>query len=52
MRMSKFTRRRSLATIAAATAPVEMPHVRGSYPASKLTVGFWEHWVRAHCANQ
>jgi hypothetical protein len=45
MRMSKLTRRHFLATIAASTALVAMPHVRGSYPASKLTIGFWDHWV-------
>jgi hypothetical protein len=45
MRVSKFTRRHLLATIAASTALVAMPHVRGSYPASKLTFCFWDHWV-------
>ena len=45
MRMSKLTRRHFLATIAASTALVAMPHVRGSYPASKLTIGVWDHWV-------
>lgn len=45
MRTSKPTRRRFLATAAASTALVAMPHVRGSYAAGKLTVGFWDHWV-------
>jgi hypothetical protein len=45
MRTSKLTQRRFLATTAASTALVAMPHVRGSYAAGKLTVGFWDHWV-------
>jgi hypothetical protein len=45
MRTSKLTRRHFLATIAASTGLVAMPHVRGSYPAGKLTVGFWDHWA-------
>jgi hypothetical protein len=50
MRTSKFTRRHFLATIAAPTALVAAPYVRGSYPASKPTAGFWDHWLpRALC---
>src|SRR5260370_39892912 len=41
----KLTRRRFLATTAASTAVVAMPHVRGSYAAGRLTVGLWDHWV-------
>jgi hypothetical protein len=52
MGTSKFTRRRLLATTAASTAPVAMPHVGGSYAAGKLTVGFWDHGCRAQRANQ
>jgi ABC-type glycerol-3-phosphate transport system substrate-binding protein len=28
-------------------ALVAMPHVRGSYAAGKLSIGFWDHWVPA-----
>jgi ABC-type glycerol-3-phosphate transport system substrate-binding protein len=45
MLIRKFTRRRFLATTAASTALVAMPHVRGSYAAGKLSIGFWDHWV-------
>jgi ABC-type glycerol-3-phosphate transport system substrate-binding protein len=45
MRKSKMTRRRFLATTAASTAIIGMPHVRGAYAAGKLTMGFWDHWV-------
>jgi ABC-type glycerol-3-phosphate transport system substrate-binding protein len=45
MRKSKMTRRRFLATTAASTAIIAMPHVRGAYAAGKLTMGFWDHWV-------
>jgi len=45
MRTGKLTRRRFLATTAAATALVAMPHIRGSYAAGKLTVGISDHWV-------
>jgi len=40
---SKLTRRRFLATTAAAT--MAMPYVRGAHAAGKLSVGFWDHWV-------
>src|SRR5438067_3161751 len=40
---SKLTRRRFLATTAAAT--MAMPFVRGAHAAGKLSVGFWDHWV-------
>ena len=45
MPTQKFTRRRFLATSAASTALVAMPHVRGSFAAGKLSIGFWDHWV-------
>src|SRR5216117_4549759 len=40
---SKLTRRRFLATTAAAT--MAMPYVRGAHAAGKLSIGFWDHWV-------
>src|SRR6266403_2758153 len=40
-----LTRRRFLATTAASTGLVAMPHVRGSHAAGKLAVGLWDHWV-------
>ena len=45
MRSTTLTRRRFLATSAASTAMVAMPHVRGAHAAGKLTVGLWDHWV-------
>src|SRR6266480_7069011 len=45
MRTSRISRRRFLATTAASTALVAMPHVRGSHAAGKLAIGFWDHWV-------
>jgi ABC-type glycerol-3-phosphate transport system substrate-binding protein len=42
---SKLTRRRFLATTAAGSAAIAMPHVRGAHAAGKLTMGFWDHWV-------
>ncbi len=45
MPKSKLTRRRFLATTAASTALVAMPHVRASHAAGKLSIGFWDHWV-------
>src|SRR5262245_49971297 len=45
MRTSKLTRRRFLATTAAASALIAMPHVRGSHAAGKLSMGLWDHWV-------
>src|SRR6266480_105739 len=41
----KLTRRRFLATTAASTALVAMPHVRGAHAAGRLSIGFWDHWV-------
>src|SRR6202051_2552316 len=41
----RVTRRRFLATTAAASAAIAMPHVRGAYAAGKLSMGFWDHWV-------
>ena len=45
MPKSRMTRRRFLATAAASTAVIAMPHVRGAYAAGKLSMGFWDHWV-------
>jgi ABC-type glycerol-3-phosphate transport system substrate-binding protein len=45
MLKSRLTRRRFLATTAASTAVMAMPHVSHSQAAGKLTVGFWDHWV-------
>jgi ABC-type glycerol-3-phosphate transport system substrate-binding protein len=42
---SRLTRRRFLATTAAASAAIAMPHVSHSQAGGKLTVGFWDHWV-------
>src|SRR3954467_4006811 len=44
MLKGRMTRRRFLATTAAATA-IAMPHVRGAHAAGKLSMGFWDHWV-------
>ena len=41
----KLTRRHFLATTAAGTAALAMPHVSHSQAAGKLEVGFWDHWV-------
>src|SRR5712691_9658909 len=41
----KLTRRRFLATTAASTALLAMPHVRGAHAAGKLSVALWDHWV-------
>jgi ABC-type glycerol-3-phosphate transport system substrate-binding protein len=43
--MRKLSRRRFITTIAAATAVVAMPYIRGSRAAGKLSIGFWDHWV-------
>lgn len=45
MAKSRFSRRRFLATSAAASALVAAPYVRGAHAAGKLAVGFWDHWV-------
>ena len=45
MPKSRLTRRRFLATTAASTAVIAMPHVRGAHAAGKLSIGFWDHWV-------
>lgn len=46
MRKSKVTRRRFIASTAAATAAlVAAPYVRTANAAGKLSVGFWDHWV-------
>src|SRR4030088_1833198 len=44
MTARKFSRRRFLATSAAAVA-ANAPFVRGAHAAGKLEVGFWDHWV-------
>ena len=44
MLKGRMTRRRFLATSAAATA-IAMPYVRGAHAAGKLSMGFWDHWV-------
>jgi len=42
----RFTRRRFLATTAAASAvTLAPPFIRGAHAAGKLSVGFWDHWV-------
>ena len=45
MAIIELTRRRVLATAAAASAALSAPFVRGAYAAGKLSVGFWDHWV-------
>src|SRR5262245_47494875 len=45
MLKSKLTRRHFLATTAASTAVVAMPHVSHSQAAGKLSLMFWDHWV-------
>src|SRR5215470_2864714 len=42
---NKLTRRRFLATTAASSAALAMPHVRGAHAAGKLSIGLWDHWV-------
>ena len=46
MSRRQFTRRRFLATSAAASAvAIGAPYVRTSRAAGRLSVGFWDHWV-------
>src|SRR5687768_3748557 len=45
MLKSKLSRRHFLATTAASTAAIAMPHVSHSQAAGKLSIGFWDHWV-------
>ncbi len=45
MRKPELSRRRFLATTAASTAVLAMPHVRGAHAAGRLSIGFWDHWV-------
>ncbi len=46
MKRTKITRRRFMASTAAATAAlVAAPYVRTAHAAGKLSVGFWDHWV-------
>ena len=41
----KLSRRRFLASTAAASIGITAPHVRGAHAAGKLSMGFWDHWV-------
>lgn len=45
MTKSRVTRRRFMATTAAASAIVAAPFVRTANAAGKLSVGLWDHWV-------
>lgn len=46
MKKPKITRRRFMASTAAATAAlVAAPYVRTANAAGKISVGFWDHWV-------
>ncbi len=42
---SSVTRRRFVASTAAASALLSMPYVRTAHAAGSLAVGFWDHWV-------
>ncbi|TMJ26804.1 MAG: extracellular solute-binding protein [Alphaproteobacteria bacterium] len=41
----RFSRRHFLATTAASSLGLAMPHVRGAHAAGKLSLGLWDHWV-------
>jgi ABC-type glycerol-3-phosphate transport system substrate-binding protein len=46
MKRHTFTRRRFVATSAAASATIlATPFVRSAHAAGKLSTGFWDHWV-------
>ena len=46
MARSKLTRRRFMATTAAASATLlAAPFVRTAHAAGKVSIGFWDHWV-------
>jgi ABC-type glycerol-3-phosphate transport system substrate-binding protein len=46
MKKTKLTRRRFVATTAAASATmIAAPFVRTANAAGKLSIGFWDHWV-------
>jgi ABC-type glycerol-3-phosphate transport system substrate-binding protein len=45
MPKQKLSRRDFLATTAASSVALAMPHVRGAYAAGKLSLGLWDHWV-------
>lgn len=45
MKSLTLSRRRFLATTAASTAALAMPHVSHGQAAGKLSIGFWDHWV-------
>ena len=48
MKRSTFTRRRFVATSAAASATIlAAPFVRSARAAGKLSIGLWDHWVPA-----
>lgn len=42
---TKVTRRRFMATSAAAAAAISAPFVRTANAAGKISIGFWDHWV-------
>jgi ABC-type glycerol-3-phosphate transport system substrate-binding protein len=45
MTRHKFTRRRFMATTAAAATTIAAPFIRTAHAAGTLTIGFWDHWV-------
>jgi hypothetical protein len=45
MKKVKMSRRRFVATSAAASAMLAAPFVRTAHAAGTLTIGFWDHWV-------
>src|SRR5262245_66031023 len=45
MKRNMFTRRRFMATSAAASAMIAAPFVRTTHAAGKLSIGFWDHFV-------
>lgn len=45
MSKQRMTRRRFVATGAAAAGALSMPHIRRANAAGNLTIGFWDHWV-------
>src|SRR5260370_20534569 len=47
MRRTKLTLRQCVAATAMSSAAlISAPYVRTAYAAGKLTMGFWDHWVR------
>jgi ABC-type glycerol-3-phosphate transport system substrate-binding protein len=45
MSRKRISRRRFIATSAAAAAAITAPHVSTSYAAGNLSLGMWDHWV-------